>query len=49
MNEYSEMVLTLHDIARALEDKFGECKLSQDIRKCADTLHELGEPLKVKE
>lgn len=49
MNEYAELVLTLHDIARAVEKKFGSCQISEDIRSCADRLHMLGEPLKVQE
>lgn len=49
MNDYSELVIALHDIARAVEMRFGECKISEDIRDCADRLHEIGEPLKVKE
>jgi len=49
MNNYSELVIALHDIARAVEARFGECQISDDIRKCADRLHVLGEPLKEKE
>lgn len=49
MNDYSELVMALHDIARAVETRFGECKISEDIRDCADRLHMLGEPLKVQE
>jgi hypothetical protein len=49
MNNYSELVVSLHEIARAVEARFGSCQISQDIRDCADRLHELGEPLKVKE
>jgi hypothetical protein len=49
MNDYSELVIKLHDIARAVEVKLGQCQISETIRKCADTLHTLGEPLKVQE
>ena len=49
MNNYSELVLALHDIARAVEARFGSCQISEDIRDCADRLHTLGEPLKVQE
>jgi len=49
MNDYNELVIALHDIARAVEARLGECKISEDIRNCADRLHEIGEPLKVKE
>jgi hypothetical protein len=49
MNPYTELVLALHDIARAVEARLGYCKISEDIRDCADRLHSIGEPLKVKE
>lgn len=49
MNDYSELVIALHDIAREVEARLGECQISEDIRDCADRLHEIGEPLKVKE
>ena len=49
MNDYSELCIALHDIARAVESRLGECPISENIRQCANTLHELGEPLKVKE
>ncbi len=49
MNEYSELVIALHDIARAVEVRLGQCQISDDIRDCADRLHMIGEPLKVKE
>ena len=49
MNDYGELVLALHDIARAVEARLGSCQISEDIRDCADRLHEIGEPLKVKE
>lgn len=49
MNEYSELVIALHDIARAIEIRLGQCQISDDIRNCADRLHTVGEPLKVKE
>lgn len=49
MNDYSELVVALHDIARAVEARLGSCQISDDIRKCADRLNVLGEPLKVQE
>lgn len=49
MNNYSELVIALHDIARVVESKFGECQISEDIRECANRLHLLGEPFKEKE
>jgi hypothetical protein len=43
MNEqmYSELVIELHDIARKIENSIGKGLLSEDIRNCADRLHEL--------
>ncbi len=49
MNNYSELVIELHNIAREIEVTIGIGQLSEDIRKCADRLHELGEPLKAKQ
>lgn len=49
MNDYSELVMALHDIARAVELRLGQCQISDNIRDCADRLHEIGEPLKAKE
>jgi hypothetical protein len=36
-----DAVITLHDIARTVEQEIGRGQLSDDIRKCADRLHEL--------
>jgi hypothetical protein len=36
-----DAVITLHDIARTVEREIGRGQLSDDIRKCADRLHEL--------
>ncbi len=49
MNDYSELVIALHDIARKVEQEIGVGKLSKDIRDCADRLHNLGKPMKVEE
>ena len=49
MNNYSELVIELHNIASKVETTIGKGQLSEDIRKCADRLHELGEPLKAKQ
>jgi hypothetical protein len=39
MNELTQCVIDLHDIARKLETEFSASgKLSEDIRKCADRL-----------
>jgi hypothetical protein len=34
------LVIRLHDVAREVEQKIGVCKLSEDIRACADRLSE---------
>lgn len=39
--ELKDKIIQLHDIARAVEQKLGVCKLSEDIRKAADRLNEL--------
>lgn len=49
MNPYTELVIALHDIARAIEERLGKCPITENIRQSADNLHMLGEPLKVKE
>jgi hypothetical protein len=36
-----DAVVALHDIARTVEQEVGHGQLSDDIRKCADRLHEL--------
>jgi hypothetical protein len=50
MNEQlNQAVLNLHDIARLIENNIGHGKLSEDVRKCADRLHELLQPIKITE
>jgi hypothetical protein len=41
MNTLDEAVLELHNIARLVEKEIGQGLLSQDIRDCADQLHNL--------
>jgi hypothetical protein len=41
MNNYPELVIQLHNIAREIENTIGKGKLSEDIRACADRLNEL--------
>lgn len=36
-----DAVIALHDIARTVEREIGSGQLSDDIRSCADRLHEL--------
>ena len=39
--ELVDAVVALHEIARTVEQETGYGQLSDDIRKCADRLHEL--------
>jgi len=39
--EIVDAVIALHEIARTVESEVGTGQLSEDIRKCADRLHEL--------
>jgi hypothetical protein len=39
--ELVDAVIALHDIARTVEREIGRGQLSDDIRSCADRLHEL--------
>jgi hypothetical protein len=39
--ELVDAVIALHDIARTVEQEIGRGQLSDDIRNCADRLHEL--------
>lgn len=39
--ELKEEIIKLHDIARKIEQEIGVGKLSEDIRKAADRLHEV--------
>jgi hypothetical protein len=39
--ELVDAVIALHDIARTVEQEIGRGQLSDDIRACADRLHEL--------
>ena len=45
----AEAVIKLHEIARMVEVEIGRGKLSEDIRNCADRLHVLTQPFKLKE
>ena len=41
MNDLESAVIELHNIARKIEQEIGVGQLSEDVRKCADRLHEL--------
>ena len=36
-----DAVITLHNVARLIEGAVGRGQLSDDVRKCADRLHDL--------
>jgi hypothetical protein len=38
--ELVDAVIALHEIARTVEREIGQGQLSDDIRRCADRLHE---------
>lgn len=40
MSKLDQAVIELHDIARQVEEAFGICKLSMEMRKVADELAE---------
>lgn len=39
--ELVDAVIALHEIARTIEQEIGRGQLSDDVRACADRLHEL--------
>ena len=39
--DLDQSVMELHNIARLIEQRIGQGQLSEDVRKCADRLHEL--------
>lgn len=49
MNELDQSVIELHNIARQVESEVGIGQLSIDIRKCADRLTVLLNPIKLSE
>jgi hypothetical protein len=36
-----DAVITLHNVARLIEEAIGTGQLSDDVKKCADRLHDL--------
>lgn len=44
--ELEEVVITQHDLARKIEQAFGQCKLSIEMRRIADTLSTLNSLIK---
>lgn len=46
MNNLDQVVIDQHNLARQVEEAFGQCKLSIEMRRIADTLSTLNSPLK---
>ena len=49
MNDLDQAVIDLHNVARLVESDVGIGQLSIDIRKCADRLTVLLNPIKISE
>ena len=45
-DQMADAVITLHNIARMIEQKVGRGLLSDDIRDCANRLHMIARPVK---
>ena len=41
IKDFSEEIITLHDIARKIEQEIGKGQLAEDLRNVADKLNEL--------
>lgn len=46
MNNLDQVVIDQHNLARRVEEAFGQCKLSVEMRRIADTLSTLTSPIK---
>lgn len=46
MNDLDQIIIDQHNLARRVEEAFGQCKLSIEMRRIADTLSALTNPLK---
>jgi hypothetical protein len=46
VNNLDQVVIDQHNLARQVEEVFGQCKLSIEMRRIADTLSTLKSPLK---
>ena len=44
--ELEDVVMSQHDLARRVEQALGQCKLSIEMRRIADTLSTLNSPMK---
>lgn len=46
-DDLDQVIIKQHDLARKVEETFGKCKLSEDMRRIADMLSTLNSPLKI--
>ncbi len=46
MNDLDQVIIEQHNLARKVEEAFGQCKLSIDMRRIADALSTLNSPFK---
>lgn len=47
--EFVDAVIELHNIARKVEEEFGQSNLTSDLRNCADRLHVLALGVRIAE
>jgi hypothetical protein len=46
LNDLDQVIIEQHNLARRVEAAFGQCKLSVEMRRIADTLSVLNSPIK---
>jgi hypothetical protein len=46
LNDLDQVIIEQHNLARRVEEAFGQCKLSIEMRRIADMLSALNSPLK---
>jgi hypothetical protein len=46
VNELDQVIIEQHNLARQVEEVFGQCKLTAEMRRIADKLSTLTSPLK---
>jgi hypothetical protein len=46
VNELDQVIIEQHNLARRVEEAFGQCKLTIEMRRIADTLSTLNSPIK---
>jgi hypothetical protein len=46
LNDLDQVVIEQHNLARRVEEAFGQCKLSIEMRRIADTLSAINSPFK---